>query len=127
MINARSDEEVSRVAELLKTLSLGSSAQVVDNQKSSTAASTAAPVQQQVKETSPAPAKEIVKEEEEDDLLGDEETIDKDSIRALAAEKAKGGHRDAIKNKLTELKAASVSAVAEKDFKVFYNFLKGLE
>jgi len=49
-----------------------------------------------------------------------------DSIKALIPEKAKAGHKDALKAKLTEMGAGRVSELAEASYEAFHSFLVGL-
>lgn len=49
-----------------------------------------------------------------------------EQVRTLVAEKAKT-HKTAIRGKLTEMKAANVTKLAEAHYPEFIEFLKGLE
>lgn len=71
-----------------------------------------------VKPTGPAPAAPTVKEEKSD--------ITVEELRALVAQKAKSGKRDAIKTLLTSYEAESVSTLAAKDYIDFKTKLEAL-
>jgi hypothetical protein len=122
--------EVARLATLLGQLGMDNPnqakpAQVAGNQASSAQVKGAAPTAAPAKEVTPV--KEEEKKVAEQLVENDSETeVTMEDLKQMVQEKAKAGHRDAIRTKLDEYKVGGVAGLKEDKWNEFHTFLSNL-
>jgi len=84
------------------------------------------PKMEKVEEEPKAEKKEDPKAEKKEDPKAEKTSVTVEQIRGIQKEVVYD-HRDAIKEKLTELGAGSVSKLKEEDYADYYEFLKSLK